>query len=83
MIINGIVDDNIKMIENHIEYDITDNDKEYHISSYGRQAVKDAIFIKKGYRVKIEGWKDQNSILVEKAQISIGEITDEDTGKTC
>ena len=52
-------------------YEISSDGKAYRIKSEGKQAIKDAIFIRKGQTISIEGTISSDTMEVESAKIDI------------
>ena len=69
--IRGVVTEEVIQNENESHYKINSDGKEYAITSTGRQAVKDNLFIRKGQYMVIEGKKTstQRNVLSEKSKI--------------
>ena len=70
MRINGRIE-NIEILNDQVKYDILKENKRYNVMSKDRQAVKDAIFLRQGQIIKINGMADGDMILVEDARIDI------------
>lgn len=69
--INGIVTEEVIQREDQSHYKVNSDGKEYAITSIGRQAVKDNLFIRKGQHMVIEGKETsaKRSVLSEKSKI--------------
>ncbi len=69
--INGIVTEEVIQNENQSHYKVNSGGKEYEITSTGRQAIKDNLFIRKGQHMVIEGKETsvKRNVLSEKAKI--------------
>jgi len=80
MLINGKIE-KVDIIDDHVEYDIFRKDKRYHVRSEEKQAVKDAIFLRKGQSIEIKATSRDGVILAKESRLDIRSIgrTDEDT----
>ena len=69
--INGIVTEEVIQSEDQSHYKVNSDGKEYTITSTGRQAAKDNLFIRKGQHMIIEGKETpiKRSVLSEKSKI--------------
>lgn len=70
MHINGKIE-NIEIMDNSVKYNVIKEDKSYNVLSLNRQAVKDAIFLRQGQNINIDGNSDGDVIYVSKAMIDI------------
>ena len=70
MHINGKIE-NIEIMDNSVKYNVIKEDKSYNVLSLNRQAVKDAIFLRRGQNINIDGNSDGDVIYVSKAMIDI------------
>ena len=72
--INGIVTEEVIQNEDQSHYKVNSSGKEYAITSIGRQAVKDNLFIRKGQHMVIEGKEtsEKRNVLSEKSKILLG-----------
>jgi hypothetical protein len=70
MHINGKIE-NIEIKDNSVKYNVIKEDKSYNVLSLNRQAVKDAIFLRQGQNINIDGNSDGDVIYVSKAMIDI------------
>lgn len=71
IMINGIVTEGVIQNEDESYYKVNSGGKEYAITSIGRQAVKDNLFIRKGQYMVIEGKEisAKKNVLSEKSKI--------------
>lgn len=69
--INGIVTEEVIQNEDQSHYKVNSGGEEYAITSTGRQAVKDNLFIRKGQHMVIEGKETavKRNVLSEKSKI--------------
>lgn len=69
--INGIVTEEVVQNDDQSHYKVNSGGKEYAITSTGRQAVKDNMFIRKGQHMVIEGKEAsiKRNVLSEKSKI--------------
>lgn len=74
MQIDGIVSGGIDILNDSITYDVINEDQIYHIWSKDNQAVKDAIFIREGQYISIDGERINECILAKRSQIDITRI---------
>lgn len=72
--IEGVVDENPKYENEQSKYKLVSKGKTFEIVSDGLRAKKDAIFLQKGYQLKIKGECENESIFVKEACINIGQI---------
>ena len=70
MHINGKIE-NIEIMDNSVKYNVIKEDISYNVLSLNRQAVKDAIFLRQGQNINIDGNSDGDVIYVSKAMIDI------------
>ena len=70
MHINGKIE-NVEIMDNSVKYNVIKEDKSYNVLSLNRQAVKDAIFLRQGQNINIDGKSDGDVIYVSKAMIDI------------
>ncbi len=81
MKIDGKIEGSIIINRDSVIYCIKEEKKEYRVLSVNRQAIKDAIFLRQGQRISIEGNVKNNTILVKESKIDIknlGEKRNED-----
>ncbi len=74
--------ENIEVLDDRVSYSISTDNKRICVHSKNRQAVKDAVFLRKGQNIRIKGTDDKDGILVQEARIDIrmiGEGSHEDT----
>ena len=72
MNLQGIVDSEVSLLsEGRAGYDIISGDERYLVRSEGRQAIKDAIFVRKGQYMDITGEADDHVIKPEISRIDI------------
>lgn len=71
IMISGIVTEGVIQNEDESYYKVNSGGKEYAITSIGRQAVKDNLFIRKGQHMVIEGKEisAKKNVLSEKSKI--------------
>lgn len=71
--INGIVTEEVIQNDDQSHYKVNSGGKEYAITSTGRQAVKDNLFIRKGQHMVIEGKETstKRNVLSEKSKILV------------
>ncbi len=82
MHINGKIE-KIDVKDDHVEYDISRKDKRYHVRSENKQAVKDAVFLRKGQKIEIRGTGGDGMILVRESRLdirSMGKTYEDTTG---
>lgn len=72
MNILGTVKSDVKLSDEcRASYEISSGGRAYRVRSDGKQAIKDAIFIRKGQTISIEGTISNNTMEVETARIDI------------
>ncbi len=74
MRINGIVSGNIDIYDDEVSYEVKDCDNSYHVISKDIQALKDAIFIREGQYISVDGERINESIMSKRSQIDITRI---------
>ncbi|MCR4865404.1 MAG: hypothetical protein K5921_00605 [Lachnospiraceae bacterium] len=74
MRINGIVTGNIDIYDDSVSYEVNAHDNSYHVISKDKQAVKDAIFIRAGQHISVDGERISESIVSKRSQIDITRI---------
>lgn len=70
MKITGKVE-HITLYDDRVTYEVTAPKKRYRVCSDGRQAVKDAVFLREGQRIEISGMPKGKLIIVKDAKIDI------------
>ncbi|MCR4865409.1 MAG: hypothetical protein K5921_00630 [Lachnospiraceae bacterium] len=74
MHIKGIVNGDIDILDDSVQYAICSDDKDFTILSKGHQAIKDAIFIRNGHYIEISGIMDKEKIISNRSRIDITRI---------
>ena len=70
MLINGRIG-KVEIGDDQVLYRITNDNEKYQVCSKDRQAVKDALFLREGQHIRIEGEADHDMIFVKEARIDI------------
>ena len=73
MRVNGKTD-KIEILDDQVRYNIQSADKEYNVRSVNRQAIKDAIFLREGQTILVNGVSENDVLLVNEAKIDIRRI---------
>ncbi|MBR6452325.1 MAG: hypothetical protein IKS87_06435 [Lachnospiraceae bacterium] len=73
MRINGRIG-KVEIGDDRVLYRVTDDREDYQICSKDRQALKDALFLREGQHIRIEGEPECDMILVREARIDITRI---------
>ena len=73
MRVNGKID-KIDILDEQVRYNIQSADKEYNVRSLNRQAIKDAIFLREGQTILVNGVSENDVLLVNEAKIDIRRI---------
>ena len=74
MRVNGKID-KIEILDDQVRYNIQSADKEYNVRSVNRQAIiKDAIFLREGQTILVNGVSENDVLLVNEAKIDIRRI---------
>lgn len=73
MKIKGLVTNEATINQDTAMYSVSMSDNQYVIESFGRQAVKDYIFIREGQLVEVEGTFKDKGIVAQKTRIEIKE----------
>ena len=71
MRIEGIVKGDVTIFDDAVTYDVISDERNYHIKSKGRQALKDAIFLREGQFIEISGIMDEDKIISKGSKIDI------------
>jgi hypothetical protein len=71
MRVEGKIEGNIEIAGNKVKYHVASGGDSYQVCSQNKQAVKDAIFLRKGQRVIIRGAPEGDQINVKESWIDI------------
>lgn len=70
MHVNGKIE-KIEVLDDQVRYNIQSAHDEYNVRSVNRQAVKDAIFLREGQTVQVDGVSENGVLLVNESKIDI------------
>lgn len=70
MHVNGKIE-KIEVLDDQVRYNIRSAHDEYNVRSVNRQAVKDAIFLREGQTVQVDGVSENGVLLVNESKIDI------------
>lgn len=70
MHVNGKIE-KIEVLDDQVRYNIRSAYDEYNVRSVNRQAVKDAIFLREGQTVQVDGVSENGVLLVNESKIDI------------
>lgn len=73
MHVNGKIE-KIEILDDQVRYDIRSAQNAYKIRSVNRQAVKDAIFLREGQTIRVDGVSENGIVLVNEAIIDIKKL---------
>ncbi|SEM68232.1 hypothetical protein SAMN04487770_1651 [Butyrivibrio sp. ob235] len=74
MIICGRVEGKIIVADNTVMYNVLQGQEKHHVRSVGRQAAKDAIFLREGQSIEVQGSTEDKMLLAQESKIDIRRI---------